>query len=277
MNSKERRLLLRTGATAVWERHDPEDAATSIPIVLIPGVSGTRQMFDSLAPRLARDRVVLSVDLVSHREKNQTEESSAARDLEEILAWEQLDEVDLLGQSFGSLVAMRLAARHPRRVRHLVLAPPAVFPPASVAAPILFRWGWMGALIRLTPPGAIPRVHRWIAARGGYPPEPDMSVEEMRSLRDRIPKVDLAATLRRLRRVPSWPWRESLQEIGVPTLILEGDREMELIPDEIQEVFESHPGTRLEVVPGGHVPYLSQPEPFERAVTRFCAEPARVV
>ena len=94
------------------------------PVVLLPGTGLTARSWDAVAASLSAARTVLAVDLRGHGQSGWPGEYSIAlmaQDLRALL--ERLDEpqVDLVGHSLGGLVALRVAAAQPHRVRRLVL------------------------------------------------------------------------------------------------------------------------------------------------------------
>src|SRR5262245_51278412 len=88
------------------------------------------------APALARERRVLLYDLRGHGRSERTptgyDVATMARDLSALAAAFDERPIDLVGHSFGALVALRFALDHPARVRRLVLVeaplPPSRFP-----------------------------------------------------------------------------------------------------------------------------------------------------
>jgi pimeloyl-ACP methyl ester carboxylesterase len=113
------------------------------PVVLIHGFCSSTHSFRLLAPRLARHHRVFAIDLNGFG-YTQRPHDPAAYDLEgqAALVRETLDrlglgKVDLVGHSFGSVVALRVAEMQPRRVGRLVLISPA----SSVAPmPLVMRF-----------------------------------------------------------------------------------------------------------------------------------------
>ena len=101
------------------------------PIVLIHGFCASSYCFRLLAPRLARDHRVYALDLNGFG-YTQRPHDPAAYDLDgqAALVRETLDRLglgkaDLVGHSFGAVVALRVAEMQPRRVGRLVLISPA--------------------------------------------------------------------------------------------------------------------------------------------------------
>ncbi len=94
------------------------------PVVLLPGTGATAPSWDAVAASLCTSRTVRAVDLRGHGESDWPGAYSIAQmgdDVGELLAGAGEPPVDLVGHSLGGLVALRVAAAHPGRVRRLVL------------------------------------------------------------------------------------------------------------------------------------------------------------
>ena len=101
-------------------------ASSAPPLVLLHGLNNScLSWFAQMAPLLATDRRVLMPDLPGH---GQSERPNVAYELEWyariIAGWLEaleLEQVDIVGHSFGGGVAQMLLLRCPERVRRLVL------------------------------------------------------------------------------------------------------------------------------------------------------------
>ena len=103
------------------------------PLVLLHGVGASRAVWRRVTPALAEDRRVIAPDLPGFGESapaaNGFELDTAAAALADPLAERAGGPFDLLGNSLGGAVALRLAVARPDLVRRLVLAAPAGFAP----------------------------------------------------------------------------------------------------------------------------------------------------
>ncbi len=113
------------------------------PVVLIHGFCSSSYSFRQLAPLLARHHRVYAIDLNGFG-YTQRPHDPAAYDLDgqAALVRETLDRlglgrVDLVGHSFGAVVALRVAELQPRRIGRLVLISPAT---AIAPMPLLMRF-----------------------------------------------------------------------------------------------------------------------------------------
>jgi pimeloyl-ACP methyl ester carboxylesterase len=95
------------------------------PVLLLHGGLGSIDMFAPVLPAFAKARTVIGVDLQGHGRTSLGDRPIRVQDMADDMAGilDQLDydTVDVVGYSLGGGVALHLAARHPERVRRLVV------------------------------------------------------------------------------------------------------------------------------------------------------------
>ena len=132
-----RRVTAPDGQVLAYEVGGPAepDPADGPPVVFLHGTLANRFAFRKVRPWFdQRRRVVLTV-LRGHGEDEQRAlpadyglASTEVDDLLAILDAEGIDQVDLFAHSTGGSIAVALAARHPHRVRRMVLVEPTLLP-----------------------------------------------------------------------------------------------------------------------------------------------------
>ncbi len=143
----------------------------------------------------------------------------------------------VLGHSMGGRIAMDLALRHPECVKSLVLVSTSAHPPRGTRR----RVRALGAFWRRNP----------LLQRLDKHPQPYYAF-----LRQFTASMGYDATTR-------------LQEIRVPTLLLQGTRDR-LAPLPLAEEMHSRiRGSRMETMRGGHLLPFFQPGPCVRAIEDF--------
>jgi proline iminopeptidase len=207
-------------------------------------------------------------------------------DLEDLREYLQLEQAAVLGHSWGALLAMEYAIRHPNRVSHLILLNTA---PASHDDYLLFQHDR-----RAKAPDDVEML-RELASRPAYA-EGDLEAEA------KYYRVHYRATLRppdlldrlmeHLRmgsttesvlkaraiedRLYDDTWRSSdydllpkLKRLRVPTLVIHG--EYDLIPVECaNHIAQAIPGARLVALSDcGHFSYIERPDDVRNALIEF--------
>jgi len=103
-----------------------EDHGSGTPLVLLHGGAQTIDLsFGALLPHLTPHRRVIPVELQGHGRTADTDReitlATMAGDVVGVLDHLGLERADVLGSSWGGLVALETAVRHPERVDRLVL------------------------------------------------------------------------------------------------------------------------------------------------------------
>ncbi|HKV53184.1 MAG TPA: alpha/beta hydrolase [Candidatus Binataceae bacterium] len=96
------------------------------PLICIHGLSGNAHNFDALAPHLASDYHVLSVDVRGRGDSQwgpggDYNATTYASDLASLIDTLKFDRVTLIGTSMGGMISMLYAGGYPERVARMVL------------------------------------------------------------------------------------------------------------------------------------------------------------
>ena len=209
------------------------------PLLLVHGGGSTIESnFGELIPLLAGSRQLVGVEEQGHGhtaaiDRPYTLENSAD-DIDAVLEQLQVPRADVLGFSSGAGVALRLAMRHPSRVRRLI-----------VASTFYRRDGLADGF--------------WEAIRNA-------SMESMpQALKDADRKINpdprhlqqlFEQDSERTRAFEDWPDAE-LHAVKAPTLVLIADQDI-VTPEHAARMVRAIPGARLMVVPGNHGNYLGE-------------------
>ena len=210
-------------------------------------------------------------------------------DLDRVRSHFGLESVAVLGHSWGGVLAMEYAIRHPDRVSHLILLDTA---PASAG-----DWQFLREELGRRRPAADRDAMTAIAATDAFR-RGDLEAEAAYyrihfGMTLRRPEL-LEALVGRLRRhytpdgvvvaraiehrlygetsaSAGWDLFPALRQLHVPTLLIHGEHDF--IPVELAaRIAAAVPGARLAVLPGcGHFTFLEAPERVFEEVARFCA------
>lgn len=187
--------------------------------------------------------------------------------LAEFVAAIELDRPHVAGLSFGAGLALELYRRHPALPRTLVLA--------SAYA------GWAGSL----PPAETAHRLRQVLELADRPPgefiravaptlfSPRASVETVDAFAANAAAFHPAGLKAMARSSAEADLRDVLPLIGVPTLLLSGDRDVRAPPSVAYDLHAAIPDSKLVVVPGaGHLVNLEAPERFNAELRAFLRE-----
>jgi proline iminopeptidase len=212
---------------------------------------------------------------------------SEIEDLDRVRSHFGPESVAVLGHSWGGVLAMEYAIRHPDRVSQLLLLdtgpaaaadwrrfreelarsrPADVDAMRAIAATEAYLRGDLEA------EAAYYRIHFRITIR--RPEHLELLVARLRSNFTEQGVVLARAIEHRLYRETSesadWDLFPALGRLDVPTLVLHG--EDDFVPVEFAaRIADAVPGARLSVLPGcGHFTYLEAPEAVFEEISRFC-------
>ena len=250
------------------------------PVVLIHGLVGSAANWRRNIDALSGDASVYAIDLANMGQSARVLglDTSLAATADRVAAWMNsagLDCADIVGHSHGGAIAMMLAARHPERVRSLVLFAPAN--PYSNAGDTLIRiysTGFGRSLARVGP--YLPR-RAQLFLLGRMYGNPKRIVEETLDgyvAGSRIPgTVDHVLGIVRGWHTEMAALKAILPSIAhLPTLLIWGDRDRAVSVASGLHLHRDLPGSELMVVPGsGHLVFQELPEETNHAMGAWLA------
>ncbi len=226
-------------------------------VVMIHGllIGSLASWYFTAAPSLARTHRVRAYDLRGHgrsaRADTGYDSRTLARDLDEVTA-DLAEPFDLVGHSWGGLVALRYAIDHPERVRRLAIVE-APLPPSRALEMASFLAADDQLPARLL--DALPPQLREAVASGRRQAE-----RLLRSLEALVLESTLLADVRA---EPDLADAE-LARVRAPTLVVYGDRSA--CAPAGDRLARAIPGARGLVLAGGHYLHLDAREPLARAL-----------
>ena len=237
------------------------------PVLFIHAGLWDARIWDRQVAALADRHTVVRFDLRGFgRSDRLSGPFSFRQDVADLIGFLGLGPVVLVGASIGGSLAIDTALEYPTLVRGLVLAAPGLSgddtpddeattrlveeAEAALAAGDLDRA--VDLQLRIwTPPGGDPEVDRriWeIAIDNRHVDTQDWGLSR---------RLDPPAVGR-------------LSEIGVPTLVILGDRDAPMMRPIAERIVADIPGARLEVVPGAdHLPNMREPGRFNELLSEF--------
>ena len=236
---------IRTPDGTSFVEHRPDGGVPTRTVVLLHGIGGNARSCTDLAQVLAARG---DVDLVD-------------RLLGAITA-RRWGRVDLIGTSWGGVIATCLAHRRPGAVRSLVLADSTRGSATSTDKARAMR-SRVPELERLGPEEfAARRASRLVSPHA----EEEIALRVRRQMsRVRLPGYRMAADF-----MASTDTGPLLADITTPTLVLVGEDDVVTGVPESRLLADRIPGARLTVVPrAGHAAVTERPDEVARAVTDF--------
>lgn len=238
--------------------HTQELGAGSPPLVMLHGllIGNLASWYFTAAPLLSQSRRVLLYDLRGHGKSQRAptgyDLATMAGDLEALT--EDLGEgpIDLVGHSYGALVALRFALDHPARVRRLALVE-APLPPS--------QFGDFEAFTARTPAemvAALPEGLQTFLGQGGR-----RAARLLDALHFLTQESSLFADLRAEPDIAD----ETLARLACPLLCVYGtDSLCKHVGERLARVI---PGARLLLLPGGHYLHLDASAALTQALGEF--------
>jgi pimeloyl-ACP methyl ester carboxylesterase len=219
-------------------------AGSGEPVVLVPGMDGTGELFYRQVPLLARSYRVATYALRDDTDRMDVLADDLAGVIEHVAPAER--SAIVVGESFGGTLAMSLAIARPQRVRALVVLnsfpyfAPRVRLHLALAGLRVMPWGMMGLVRRATA----------AALHSGHTHR-----QEMRRFLELTQRATRQGYLNRLRILTRYDVRPSLPRLGMPVLFLAAEHD-HLVPSVKQAVSMAArvPGAAIQILDGhGHI------------------------
>lgn len=232
------------------------------PVVLVPGMDGTGQLFYAQVPRLARSYRVATYALRNDAANWSTLVDDLGRVVDQVAP--QSRRAIVLGESFGGALALSFALAAPSRVSALVIlnsfahfAPQFRLRLARLGLGAL-PWGMMGLIRRAT----AFRLHSAHTHRA-----------EIRRFMALTAAASRRGYLNRLRLLTDYDVRDRLGELRIPTLFLAADQD-HLVPSVAQArlMCDRVSGSAMQVLTGhGHICLIAPDLDLEQILSHWLA------
>ena len=261
-----------------------ERAGHGRPLLLLHGLVGSARNWRQNIDFLGRHATVYALDLCNMGESDRVPglDAGLAATADRIAATMDalgLDEADVAGHSHGGAVAMMLAARHPARVRSLILFAPAN-PFCDLGRPLIsFYQTRVGTLFaRMVP--ALPRRLKATALSRMYG-DPRAGVARAHSTGTswgcgcRV-RWTMCSRLSAAGSSDMALLKDLLSRVATkPTLLIWGDRDRAVGLSSAEKLQHMLTQSRLIVLPGvGHIPFEEMPEACNQAMREWLSRSA---
>jgi pimeloyl-ACP methyl ester carboxylesterase len=237
------------------------------PLLIAHGLFGSARNWGAIAKRLARDRLVVAVDMRNHGDSPRSpahDYAAMAGDLAETIAAHG-GRADVLGHSMGGKAAMMLALLEPARVRRLVVAD---------MAPVAYghsQLAYVEAMRGLDLAGVTRRADA-DAALAAAVPEPGLRAFLLQSLafEEGRPRWKLALDTLAAEMPAIMDFPEVAGSFAGPALFLTGERSDYVRAEHWERIRALFPAAEKRAIEGaGHWLHADRPGPFIAAVEAF--------
>lgn len=238
------------------------------PLLLVPGLAGGLPLMAPLVRQLCQDFQVVGVEV---REENRLigdRKSYGLVDLADDLVAKldhlKLESPTVLGVSFGGVLAMEAALRHPARFRRLVLQGVGSFFENGLI-PKVAQWVLPNIPLPTNKPG-INQFFKLLFGRNW----PDRGLFDA-AVRQ-CWQTDQGVISERLNLARRFDWRERLNRFPVPVLAMRGDKDVMVSKTCCMDLVKRVPsGLIREIAGAGHMAFATHPEQMAAEVVRFAA------
>lgn len=247
-------------------------AQDGLPLVLVNSLGTNLHIWDDVLPALEPRCRVLAYDKRGHGLSDAPEGPYSlddhVADLVGLAAECGFASYAVCGISIGGMIAMRLAARHPDKVRQLVLCDTA----ARIGTPKM----WNDRIAQVHQGGmasvADAVLSRWVSP--GYREQRAADFAGWRNMLERCPAEGYAASCASVRDADL---TDDLPRIAVPTLVLAGENDVSTPPGLVRTLADGIADARFELMRGaGHVPSIEQPKRLGQLICEHVSEVAHV-
>ncbi len=257
-----------------WEASGPSGAPA---LLLVIGLSHRAAHWAPLAELLARTFRVIVFDPRNIGRSTQRDEpyslAAEAEDMAAVLDAAGYGQAWVYGRSRGGMLAQEFALRFPDRVRGLVLegtsdnGPSAVGPGRRVQEALQLVPGMSKEEI-------FARQNEAMAAPGWRERDPEAFARLLETDLQSPPRR--FAVLRQQEAMAGWSACGRLHLLRCPVLVICGEADEMVPPENSRHLAAEIPGARLELVPGmGHLGMWERPETLAELVTAFIASRER--
>jgi len=237
------------------------------PIVFVHGFTTTGEFWREQVEPFSAGHRVIRINLPGHGVSPQPEDrdytiEAFSNDVLAVYRHLGIDSAILVGLSMGGTVAQHFALARPERVRALVLvgATPHGLGEDVNVDNVLKAIGNLGVV----------KASQNVIERSFAP---DTAAELLAFAKAEVAQTPEFVARQAIASLNDSDSRSRLGEIGMPTLVVVGEKDTITPPEESVMLADGIPGSRLEIIEGaGHFPMLEKPETFNRLLAGFLAQ-----
>ena len=222
-------------------------------LVFLNGLSQSTMAWLLTTPHFRDNYKIVLLDFIFQGQSDKSGDvrdfDTHARDVKSVLQELQIEKATLIGLSYGSLVAQHFALHYPHMLNKLVLMSTFAhktpyFEAIEVAWARALEVGGYPLLFDIMLPSVLGE---------DYFKNPLIPIDLMKQARADS-NNDASALSKLMKATKDRPdYREKLRSIQTPTLILQGEKDLLILPHMAEQVHQNIPGSRFVVIPSvGH-------------------------
>ena len=254
-----------------------EITGKGLPLILIHGWTFDSKIWSSQVPEFGQHYQTITYDRRGYGESDgKPDLRKDLEDLNDLLNHLAINSAYLLGMSQGGRIALRYSITHPERVKALILqcAPLDGYDPKGREKDQIP----LAHYSTLAKQGQIDTVRdEWMNHPLMQIPSSKLSVKkQVREIINRYSGEDLTENIIE-RMAFTINIAKNLQQITMPTLIIEGNEETSLLKDVANKLHEGIQGSKKVFIKGnGHLINLIEPKKYNQAVINFLQSLSRI-
>jgi 3-oxoadipate enol-lactonase len=247
------------------------------PLLMIPGLGSTRNVYAPIVPLLAEHHRVIVFDQRGIGDSDITDGpytmAQLAADAASVLDAAAEESAAVFGASMGGMVAQHLALDHPERVSKLVLACTGPGTPHAVPADRDATRALLGKGAK-TPEEAYRIACTVLYSRAFQATHQDFIEQQIRERARRPVKARaFSAQYEAVRHHDTW---DRLPSLRMPVLVVHGTEDYVMPPGNGELLAQRIPGARLVLLDGlGHLFFHEDPQRAAQTVVEFLDAPVR--
>jgi 3-oxoadipate enol-lactonase len=236
------------------------------PLILVPGLAGGYELLGPLARLLASRFRVISYHLRGEEDPFALRSSfgldDLVDDLAELIQWLGLERPDVMGVSFGGILALELAVRHPARLRRLAVQGVGSRFEQSLLQQVA---GWVLSCFPLPADSAFVNQFFNLLFGGRKRPAPLFDFVTRQCW-----QTDQSVMAHRFHLAEQFNLDGRLDRVRVPSLILAGERDLLVSPESLDTLSQGIALSKVVKLQGcGHLAFAMQPRQIAEELFRF--------
>ena len=283
MNDSEQTRYVKTANSTIY--YERTGRSSGVPLFMINGGPGFDHAYFHVSPvweNLGASRTIIFYDQRGTGKSSVVEKDGQCTladqltDLEALQEHLEYDQIDILGHSWGGYLGMAYTARHPKKVRRLILVDSAA--PRLEDTVILFKNIFPETVERQNAVAFAEELDDEEAIQADLAEYDTMLCYSPEKRDSWVAQVDPTSFRYHVSQMlfqdaQRFNLNPELRKFHQPTLVITGRYDINVAPSVAYDIHKSIPNSRFEVFEqSGHLPWFEEPESFLNVVDQFLSE-----